>query len=56
MCNNCGVALCWDISQEEYEEAAEFWDKWTCRDCNPNYKGAYERWKEHQLLKRLKQS
>lgn len=34
ICNDCGVALCWDISKEEYIECEEFWDEWICRDCN----------------------
>lgn len=33
-CNDCGVALCWDISDEQYAEAKEFWDAWVCQDCN----------------------
>jgi len=45
MCNDCGIALCWDVENSEYEEYKEFWDNWTCRDCNPNYSGAYERFK-----------
>ncbi|HET8689406.1 MAG TPA: hypothetical protein VFM18_22575 [Methanosarcina sp.] len=34
ICNECGVSLCWDISEEEYEEANPFWDDWICYDCN----------------------
>lgn len=34
ICNECGVSLCWDISEEQYEEQAAFWDEWICRDCN----------------------
>lgn len=45
ICNNCGVSLCWDISQLEYEEEKEFWDNWECKDCNPDYKGARKKWK-----------
>jgi hypothetical protein len=55
MCSNCGVALCWDISEQEYEDGKGFWDDWTCKDCNPDYKGAYQRWMARQSLKRLKQ-
>jgi hypothetical protein len=33
-CSDCGVALCWDISDDEYEQAIEFWDAWICQDCN----------------------
>lgn len=34
ICNHCGVSLCWDISEEEYEDIWEFWDAWICQDCN----------------------
>jgi hypothetical protein len=34
ICNDCGVALCWDISDEEYAARPKFWDNWICRDCN----------------------
>lgn len=43
ICNNCGVAICWDISPYEYGEARPFWDDYCCKDCNPNYKGALKR-------------
>ncbi len=33
-CADCGVALCWDISIEEYEESQSYWDRWMCSDCN----------------------
>ncbi len=45
MCSDCGVALCWCIGDLEYYEWKGFWDDWTCRSCNPNYKGAYEKYK-----------
>ena len=41
-CDECGVCLCWSIDEIEYLKWKGFWDKWTCRDCNPNYKGAYQ--------------
>ena len=34
VCNECGVALCWDISEGEYAEDRAFWDAWRCRECN----------------------
>lgn len=34
ICNACGVSLCWDISEEEAEEARDFWEGWKCEDCN----------------------
>lgn len=32
-CNDCGVCLCWDISEQEYQERKTFWDNWKCKDC-----------------------
>jgi hypothetical protein len=34
VCNDCMVALCWDISEEDYAAERPFWDSWVCRDCN----------------------
>ena len=34
ICKECGVSLCWDISDEDYKEASAFWDAWICKDCN----------------------
>jgi hypothetical protein len=34
ICNDCGVSLCWDIAEHEYERERAFWDAWICRDCN----------------------
>lgn len=34
ICNDCGIALCWDISEEDYEAARDFWDAWKCQNCN----------------------
>lgn len=42
ICDDCGVALCWSIDESEYLEWKGFWESWKCRDCNANYKGAYE--------------
>jgi len=33
-CNECGIALCWDLSIVEYEEDKDFWDDWVCEVCN----------------------
>ncbi len=44
-CNDCGICLCWSIDESEYLEFKEFWDNWTCRDCNENYEGAYSKFK-----------
>lgn len=32
-CNSCGVSLCWDIGEDEYNEAKNFWDNWCCKEC-----------------------
>lgn len=45
ICSDCGVGLCWSIDEIEYKESKSFWDEWRCRDCNPDYKGAYKKWK-----------
>ena len=37
ICNECGVALCWDITKIEYQDRPEFWEQWICKDCK-NYK------------------
>lgn len=44
ICNSCGVALCWDISSEEYDEARGFWDAWICEDCNGGEPMSLLRW------------
>lgn len=33
-CNKCGIHLCWDISDVEYQADRSFWDAWICQDCN----------------------
>lgn len=43
ICDQCGVSICWDISEFEYIENKAFWDKYCCKECNPNYKGALQR-------------
>ncbi len=43
-CSECGVCLCWGIDEIEYIKWKSFWDNWTCRDCNINYKGAYQQY------------
>lgn len=44
-CNECGVLLCWDISNAEYEEAKPFWDDWCCQDCNGGKAMSLHDWK-----------
>lgn len=38
ICDRCGIVLCWDISEYEYEEDQDFWENWTCKHCDPHYK------------------
>jgi len=45
VCGSCGVRLCWDISDEEYAEAREFWDAWVCRECNGGRSRSLAAWK-----------
>jgi len=40
-CGECGVKLCWSISEEEYLDHVEFWDNYSCEDCNPDATGAW---------------
>ena len=37
ICNSCMITLCWDISEEEYQEEKWFWDNWTCKECKEYY-------------------
>lgn len=48
VCSECGIALCWDISEQEYEDEQEFWDAWKCSACNPEAEGSRKRWKKEQ--------
>lgn len=48
ICDNCGIALCWDLAESEYRMDKEFWDNWQCRDCNPDYRGALKRFQSHR--------
>lgn len=45
ICSACGISLCYDISQEDYEAAKTFWDEWKCEECNGS-KPSLKRWKE----------
>ena len=36
ICSDCGVVLCYDITENDYNEVPEFWDAWRCDVCNPN--------------------
>ena len=47
-CNDCGVNLCWDISEEDYNEEKSFWDNWICKDCNGGTSMSLKSWKENK--------
>jgi hypothetical protein len=44
MCDDCGVALCWDIDELEYLENKGFWDDWICQDCNGGIPLSLKQW------------
>jgi hypothetical protein len=46
ICNNCGICLCWDISEFEYLSEKEFWDAWICQECNNGIKFTRKLFKE----------
>lgn len=47
ICNSCGISLCWDISEYDYEESQEFWDDWICQDCNNGIRMTRKEYYEH---------
>lgn len=44
ICNQCGIALCYDISQEDYDKYQAFWDQWCCPECGGNGEGSFLKW------------
>lgn len=47
ICEVCGVRLCWDISEPEYNERPEFWDNWCCQEC--------AEWRQAEFAKSLEE-
>lgn len=47
ICNECGIALCWDIDNHEYSLAKQFWDDWICQDCNGGTPLSRAAWKQN---------
>lgn len=43
ICNECGIALCWELIQQDYEDKKYYWDNWSCKTCKPNYLRDYRR-------------
>ena len=52
VCNDCGVALCYDIGMDEYISNQEFWDNWRCDACDPEVHGSYLRYRASKLSER----
>lgn len=46
ICNECGISLCWDISNEDFERAKAFWDAWICVDCNGGVPLSLKDWEQ----------
>lgn len=51
ICNDCGIALCWDVSEEEYEQDQPFWDAWICEDCNGGVRLNLKEWRIKNNIK-----
>ncbi len=49
VCSQCGIHLCWDISENEYLEAKPFWDDWACKQCSPRQLSLKQWMKENAL-------
>lgn len=46
ICNDCGIALCFSISEEEYKRTKGFWENWKCVYCDKHAIGSFARWLE----------
>jgi hypothetical protein len=33
ICDDCGIALCWDIDETIYKQNIKYWDNWKCDAC-----------------------
>src|SRR4030042_542062 len=52
VCNQCGIALCWDIPDSDYRENQDYWDNWECEKCNPNVAGSLAIYQVHKIKER----
>lgn len=52
VCSECGVHLCWDISEQDYEEDKPFWDDWICKECNHGHAMSLTQWKSEKSSER----
>lgn len=50
-CDQCGVRLCWDISDEQYQFEKLFWDAWVCEDCNGGVPMSLNAWRVKSATK-----
>lgn len=41
ICGDCGIALCFDIDENEYDAMRAYWDNWKCETCNPHARGSW---------------
>ena len=48
ICSTCGVCLCWDIAESEYDLDAPFWDAWICQDCNNAQRLSLSAWRQER--------
>lgn len=44
ICNDCGISLCFVITDVEYERTKDFWEQWRCIYCDPYAIGSFARW------------
>ena len=44
ICNDCGICLCFSISQEEYKRTKDFWEQWRCVYCDKYAIGSFARY------------
>lgn len=57
ICNDCGIALCFTISDDEKYRFGEFWENWRCQYCDPYVIGSFSRWlKSHEPKDSLTQN
>lgn len=56
ICNACGIMLCWDIGESEYEADKPFWDGWQCADCNGGRAMSLKAWRSQIGAKTCRKS
>lgn len=52
ICNECGIALCMDISENEYKRQTKFWDEWICKECNGGESMKYPNFRPIKIIER----